>query len=92
MKPIFDRDAFAEDVGAWLERHGLSYHDACARFPLLNRALLSRAINSHVLSIESMLAICEAAKLNPLVYTRLRAKQKQAVTAIDKRETLVGAA
>jgi len=87
MRPIFDREAFADDVSDWLEEQGLSYRDARSRYPLLNPALLSRAVHGRILSVESMLAVCEAAKLDPLAYTCLRSERNQPVTAIVKRET-----
>jgi hypothetical protein len=86
MRPFFDRDAFADAVADWLRREGMSYRQAAARHDRLNVAMLSRALNCHVLSIESLLAICAVSGINPMRFMDF-AERKQGVTAPDKRET-----
>lgn len=87
MRPYFNRDGFADAVTDWLAREGLSYRDACARHDRLNPAMLSRAIRCHVLSIESLLAICAVSGINPMRFIEF-SERKQTVTEIDKRETI----
>jgi transposase-like protein len=86
MRPLFDREGFADAVTDWLEREGVSYREAAARHDRLNPAMLSRAIRCHQLSVESLLAICAVSGIDPLRFIEF-AERKQPVTAIDKRGT-----
>lgn len=87
MRPYILRGLFAHDIQSWLERERLSFDGAVLKHPMLNKAMLSRAKNENVLSVESFLALCRAASLDPMRY--LDDEVNQSVTAIAQRETHV---
>ena len=85
MRPGLKRGLFAQDVLAWLARENMSFTGAVLKHPALNKAMLSRAKCGAVLSVESFLALCRAAALDPMHY--LDDEQNQGVTANAQRET-----
>lgn len=84
-----DKALFARTVHEWLAAEGLTTRTASAAFEGINPAMVSRAVNCHVLSAASLLAICRAMEADPLRFLRFHdpRQQNQTVTAIDKRET-----
>ncbi|MBB3608649.1 hypothetical protein [Rhizobium sp. BK602] len=87
MQADFDRGRFADDIGRWLEREGISYRAASALHPCLNPAMLSRAVHQRDLSVTSVLLLSRVAGLDPMLYLVLPVQKNQAVTAIESRET-----
>lgn len=96
MRPELDRGRLSRDVKGFLAARGLSYRQAAAAFVLLNPAMLSRAVNGQVLSVESFLALCGTVGLDPMAYLVAPGQdngfRNQAVTAIVRRETAADAA
>ena len=79
-----DRAGFAEDVRAALAARGWSFSAACAACPGLDKAMLSRAVNGHVLSAANHLWLCAALDLDPLY--RLLARPSPAAAARIKAD------
>lgn len=86
-RPAIDRIALSRDITAWLAARGLSYRTATAAYPLLDPAMLSRAVNGRVLSAPSLLALCAVTGRSPFSYLVADGEKNQPVTAIDPRET-----
>lgn len=89
-----DRLTFAVAVASALGEAGLSYTQAVALSPELDKAMLSRAVNGKALSAANYLVLCRALRLDPWNFVvskgrRLTMKSlvKQAVTAGASRET-----
>ncbi|WP_274426769.1 hypothetical protein [Chelativorans sp. YIM 93263] len=94
-----DRTAFASAVREQLSARGLSFGDAVAGWPELDKAMLSRACTEKRLSAANLLLVCAVFELDPYrflkrdkgrrVHLRDIAKSlsEQAVTQGDKRET-----
>lgn len=88
MQPDFDRAAFAADIETIRRKRKLSYRGAAALHPCLNPAMISRACSQRVLSVPSLLLLCHVFGLDPLRYlVAPTSQEKQAVTAIESRET-----
>lgn len=79
-----DRAGFAEDVRNALAERGWTYGAAVAARPGLDKAMLSRAVNAHVLSAGNYLALSAALDLDP--FARLVARPSPAATARIRAE------
>lgn len=97
-----DWSGFAAEVEARLDARDLSYGRAVERWPELNRAMLSRAVNGRRLSVENYLLICVLLRIpvtrywrrhavkrvrGPTVRSIVKRLRKQPVTARVCRET-----
>lgn len=90
-----DHDAFAEAFSARLRALRYSLRSAEEKWPLTDRAMLSRAINGKALSAGNFLLLCEMAGLNPFAFldrgkdrqTRLKSILDHMVTDGVARET-----
>lgn len=69
---------FAAQVSAKMA--GRSFNDMVAAHPELNKAMLSRAINGHVISAANLLLICDVLRLEPFEFLR-----RDAVSSAAKR-------
>lgn len=67
-------DAFAAAFHARLDALGYSLRRAEEKWPLTDRAMLSRAINGKALSAANFLLLCEMAGLDPYAFVE-RGKQ-----------------
>ena len=89
----FDRGAFAQDLHRARAERGLSFGQAVAAHPSLDKAMLSRAIHQQHLSAGNVLLMCRIFGLEPFAYIverkrlTLKAMAEQAVTRSDQRET-----
>lgn len=90
-----DWNRFADAAEQRLEQLDLSFAGAVARWPALNKAMLSRACNGQTLSAANLLLLCRVLELDPFAFViddkRLRLTMKtiaeRAVTAPAARET-----
>lgn len=90
-----DGAAFARALSGRLDQLGYSIGRAVEKWPLTNKAMLSRAINGKPLSAGNYLLLCEMAGLDPYAFLdrekseRLTRKDviSRAVTALATRET-----
>ncbi len=89
MRPDIDRPYLARCIERWMRAKNLTTRGACLHHDGLNPAMISRALNGHVLSAASLLVLCRAIDMDPrdfLVFVDPM-QRNQAVTAIGKRET-----
>lgn len=88
-----DRISFSAAVDGALDARGLSFGQAVAEHPALDKAMLSRARHRQQLSAGNFLLLCETFGLDPFAFLvrpprlTLKAIAKQSVTQSDKRET-----
>lgn len=90
-----DGASFARAFGERLDGLGYSIGRAVEKWPLTNKAMLSRAINGKPLSAGNYLLLCEMSGLDPYAFLdrskaeRLTRKDviSRAVTALATRET-----
>lgn len=84
MQLEFDVDFFALAVTIKLQQDELSYAAAVAKWPWLNKPMLSRAVNKQKLSAASVLSLCRAFAMDPDTF--LVAK-RPGVSALASRGT-----
>ncbi|WP_166163156.1 hypothetical protein [Chelativorans oligotrophicus] len=98
-----DHAAFAAAVAERLARRKLSFERAVAKWPDLNKAMLSRAVNEMPLSAGNFLLLCKVLRMSPYSFLILDKRRRlrlgdiaerlknQAVTVDLPRETVGGA-
>lgn len=85
-----DWGGFARHVEIALGVSGLSYDAAVAKWPTLNKGLLSRACNGKPLSAGNFQHLCDVLALNPMNYLIVEKRKRVTMKTIVKQSVTVG--